>query len=128
LVVEGAGAVGLAALLTGRAGGSGPAVVVLSGGNIDPSTLMSVMRHGLTAAGRYLIVRTRLPDRPGQLLKLLQLVANERVNVVSVGHRREGSSIGVGETEIELTLLTRDEAHCESMLQTMASWGYDVER
>ena len=86
------------------------------------------MRHGLTEAGRYLVVRTRVPDRPGELLKLLDLVAEERVNVVDVEHRREGASIDVAETEIWLTLVTRDEEHCETLLATMRSWGYDVER
>src|SRR5205823_4148879 len=80
-VVEGAGAVGVAALLAGRGGGSGPAVAVLSGGNIDPTMLISVVRHGLTVGGRYLVVRTELADRPGELIKLLSLVAEERGTV-----------------------------------------------
>jgi threonine dehydratase len=67
LVVEGAGAVSVAALLSGKAGGEGPAVAVLSGGNIDPTVLISIMRHGLTTAGRYLVVRSRLQDRPVEL-------------------------------------------------------------
>ena len=70
LVVEGAGAVGVAALLARQAGGAGPVAVVLSGGNIDATLLISVMRHGLTVAGRYLVLRTRIPDRPGELIKL----------------------------------------------------------
>ena len=64
LVVEGAGAVGVAALLAGRAGGSGMAIPILSGGNIDPTMLISVMRHGLTVAGRYLVMRTKFPTVP----------------------------------------------------------------
>ena len=128
LVVEGAGAAGVAALLAGRVEGTGPVAVVLSGGNIDATTLISVMRHGLTEAGRYLVVRTRVPDRPGELLKLLDLVAEERVNVVDVEHRREGASIDVAETEIWLTLVTRDEEHAASLVETMRGWGYDVER
>src|SRR6266550_1478788 len=111
-VVEGAGAVGVAALIAGRADGSGPAVALLSGGNIDPTMLISVMRHGLTAAGRYLVVRTQLADRPGELIKLLSLVAEERGNVIAVEHHREGMDIPVTETEVELTLVTRDEEHC----------------
>lgn len=128
LVVEGAGAAGVAALLAGRIEGTGPVAVVLSGGNIDATTLISVMRYGLTEAGRYLVVRTRVPDRPGELLKLLDLVAEERVNVVDVEHRREGASIDVAETEIWLTLVTRDEEHAASLVETMRGWGYDVER
>jgi threonine dehydratase len=128
LVVEGAGAAGVAAVVRGKIEGTGPVAVILSGGNIDATTLISVTRHGLTEAGRYLVVRTRVPDRPGELLKLLDLVAKERVNVVDVEHRREGASIDVAETEIWLTLVTRDEEHCETLLATMRGWGYDVER
>ena len=129
LVVEGAGAVGVAALLAGRAGGGeGPAIPVLSGGNIDATMLISVMRYGLTAGGRYLVVRTRLADRPGELIKLLSLVAQERGNVISVEHHREGMEIPVTETEVELTLVTRDEAHCQQLLAAMEGRGYVVER
>ena len=128
LVVEGAGAVAVAAILTGKAGGEGPAVALLSGGNIDPTVLISVMRHGLTSAGRYLVVRTRVHDRPGELLKLLSLVARERANVVSVDHHREGMDVPVSESEIELTLAMRDEHHCAVLLETLRSLGYTVER
>jgi threonine dehydratase len=128
LVVEGAGAVGIAALLEGKIPGNGSAVAVLSGGNIDASTLITVMSYGVTAAGRHLVVRTAVPDRPGELLRLLQLVAAERVNVLSVEHRREGADIPLGATGIELTLLTRDEEHCEVLLGQMRGWGYEVER
>jgi threonine dehydratase len=128
LVVEGAGAVGVAALLAGKIGGTGPVAIVLSGGNIDPTLLISVMRHGLTLAARYLVVRTRLTDRPGELIKLLTLVAQERVNVVSVEHHREGMDLPIGSTEVELTLVTRDDEHCEALLAAMGEWGYTVER
>jgi threonine dehydratase len=128
LVVEGAGAVGVAALLADKVGGSGTAVPILSGGNIDATMLISVMRHGLTSAGRYLVVRTHLSDRPGELIKLLSLVAEERGNVISVEHHREGMDIPVNETEVELTLVTRDEEHCGRLLEAMAERGYVVER
>jgi threonine dehydratase len=128
LLVEGAGAVGVAALLAGKIPGKGPVAVVLSGGNIDASTLIEVVRYGVTTAGRHLVVRTSVPDRPGELLKLLQLVAEERVNVLSVEHRREGVDIPVGATGIDLTLLTRDGTHCEALLDQMRGWGYEVER
>src|SRR5881227_930387 len=104
LVVEGAGAVGVAALLSGKvAKGTGTTVPILSGGNIDATMLISVMRHGLTSAGRYLVARTQLADRPGELIKLLSLVAAERGNVISVEHHREGMDIPVNATEVELT-------------------------
>jgi len=129
LVVEGAGAVGVAALLGNKVGsGSGPVAIVLSGGNIDPTLLISVMRHGLTLGGRFLVLRTRLPDRPGELVKLLTLIAQERVNVVSVEHHREGMDVPVAQTEVELTLITRDQEHVAILLGAMASWGYEVER
>jgi threonine dehydratase len=128
LVVEGAGAVGVAALLEGKVDGTGPAVALLSGGNIDPTLLISVMRRGLALAGRYLVVRTHLPDRPGELLKLLSLVAKERANVVAVEHHREGMDVPVGETEVELTLVTRDDEHCGMLVETIRGWGYAVER
>ena len=128
LVVEGAGAVGVAALLTGKVSGSGCVVPVLSGGNIDATLLISVTRHGLAVAGRYLVVRSRVPDRPGGLAKLLSLLAQERVNVVEVEHQRETAGLPVGDTGVELTLLTRDSGHCDEILATMQRLGYPAER
>jgi threonine dehydratase len=128
LVVEGAGAVGVAALLGGKVGGAGSVAIILSGGNIDPTLLISIMRHGLTLGGRYLVIRTRIPDRPGELVKLLSLIAEARGNVVSVEHHREGMDVPVAETEVELTLITRDQEHCTLLLDQMRSWGYAVER
>jgi threonine dehydratase len=128
LVVEGAGAVGIAALLAGSVGGSGPVVPVLSGGNIDASLLIGVMRRGLAVGGRYLVVRTRVPDHPGELARLLGLLAVERVNVVEVAHQRESAWVPVGETGVELTLLTRNPAHCEQLVRQMREWGYPVDR
>ena len=128
LVVEGAGAAGLAALLAGKIEGTGPAATILSGGNIDPTLLISVMRHGLTLAGRYLVVRTRLVDRPGELIKLLSLVAREHGNVISVEHHREGMDVPVTESEVELTLTMRDNDHCEALIEALRAGGYPVER
>jgi threonine dehydratase len=128
LVVEGAGAVGVAALLSGKAGGEGRALAVLSGGNIDPTMLISVMRHGLTASGRYLVLRTRLQDSPGELIKLLKSVAHERANVISVEHHREGMDVPVTQSEVELTVAMRDEHHCSVLLESLRSLGYQVER
>jgi threonine dehydratase len=128
LLVEGAGAVSVAATVAGKVGGDGPVCALLSGGNIDATLLISVMRHGMSLAGRYLVVRTNLPDRPGELLKLLDLVAKARVNVVSVGHHREGAGIHVAETGVELTLQTRDEEHCEAVLAAMRAAGYPAQR
>ena len=112
----------------GKVPGDDEVCLVLSGGNIDPTLLIQVMRHGLTQAGRYLVLRTRIPDRPGELIKLLQLVAEERANIVSVEHHREGMALPIAETEVELTLATRDEAHCSELVQVMRARGYPLER
>jgi len=128
LVVEGAGAVGVAAILAGLDGGSGPVLALLSGGNIDASTMVQVMRRGLALSGRYLVLLTRVLDRPGELAKLLVQLAGERVSIVEVEHQREAAGIPVGYTGVELTLLTRDPEHCEQLLAQMREWGYPVER
>ena len=128
LLVEGAGAASVAALLAGKVPGDDEVCAILSGGNIDPTLLIQVMRHGLTQAGRFLVVRTRFDDRPGELVKLLQLVAEERANVVSVEHHREGMDLPIGQTEVELTLEMRDEAHCDELRATLAERGYPAER
>jgi threonine dehydratase len=127
-LVEGAGAVGLAALLAGRIPGSEPVAVVLSGGNIDATTLISVLRQGLTQAGRFLAIRLLIPDRPGELRDVLDLIARGRGNVVSVDHHREGRTQTALQTEIELVVSTRDEAHCQELLAALAAAGYTVER
>ena len=127
-VVEGAGAVSVAAILAGSVGGSGSVLALLSGGNIDASLMVQVMRRGLALSGRYLLLRTRVLDRPGELAQLLDLLAGERVNVVEVEHQREAAGIPVGYTGVELTLLTRDPEHEEQLLAQLREWGYPVER
>jgi threonine dehydratase len=128
LTVEGAGAASVAALLAGKVEGSGATCALLSGGNIDASMLIEVLRHGLTRAGRYLVVRTRVDDRPGNLADLLAVVAEERANVLGVDHHREGMDLPVTGTEIELTLAMRDEEHCEDLLARLDERGYAAER
>ena len=128
LTVEGAGAASVAALLAGRVGGTGAVCALLSGGNIDATMLIEVLRHGLTRAGRYLVVRTRVDDRPGNLAGLLAAVAEERANVLVVDHHREGMDLPVTGTEIGLTLVMRDEEHCAELLARLDELGYIVER
>jgi threonine dehydratase len=129
LVVEGAGAASAAAVLGGLVGGgSGPVLALLSGGNIDASLMVQVMRRGLALGGRYLVLRTRVLDRPGELAKLLDLLAGERVSVVEVEHQREVAAVPIGYTGVELTLLTRDPEHCDQLLTLMRGWGYPVDR
>jgi threonine dehydratase len=128
LTVEGAGAASVAALLAGKVDGDDPVCALLSGGNIDASSLIEVLRHGLTRAGRYLVIRTRVDDRPGNLARLLTTVAEERANVLKVDHHREGMDLPVTGTEIELTLAMRDEDHCAELLARIADEGYPCER
>jgi len=128
LLVEGAGAVGVAALLAGKAPGTGPVCAVLSGGNIDPTTLISVLRHGMTVEGRYLAMRTRLVDRPGELIRVCQLIAAERGNIVQIEHRREGFHLDVGDVGLDLTVVMRNEEHCQRLIDALEENGFPVER
>jgi len=126
LVVEGAGAVGLAALLAGRVELPGKKVaVVLSGGNIDVNLMARIIEHGLATSGRYLIFETWLQDKPGELLKVLQILLDERANILSVEHRRPAS---FPEVEVMLTVETRDFAHGERLLDRLRAQAYRVNR
>ncbi|MGH9103644.1 MAG: pyridoxal-phosphate dependent enzyme, partial [Acidimicrobiales bacterium] len=126
-VVEPAGAVGLAALLSGKVPGRGPAVVLLSGGNVDPLLLMKCIDHGLSAAGRYLVVRIVLSDRPGALAALTATVARLRLNVLSVEHHRAGLGLGIDDVEVTLTLETRGPDHAAEVAAELAGEGLAVE-
>jgi threonine dehydratase len=129
LLVEGAGAAALAALLDGSRTARGATCIVLSGGNIDPSVLLSVVRAGLTRAGRYLMLRIRVPDRPGQLSRVLACVAEHQGNLVTVFHQREArEDLGILETDIDLTILARDAAHSDEILAALAELGIKIER
>jgi threonine dehydratase len=128
LLVEGAGAVGVAAILSGKVGGTGSVCSVVSGGNIDPTTLMSVLRHGMTVEGRYLAMRTRLRDRPGELIRVCELVASESANIVQIEHRREGVQLAVGDVGLDLTVVMRNEEHCLRLIAALEENGFPVER
>jgi len=128
LVVEGAGAAPVAAVLADRVGGEGPVCCVLAGGNIDATTLISVTRNGLTVDGRYLGVAILIPDRPGQLAQIVDVIARHRANILSVAHHREGRNIGVLQTEAELTLETRDEVHSQILIRALTDEGFTVTR
>jgi threonine dehydratase len=126
LVVEGAGAVGVAALLGGLVAPapSGTTVVVLSGGNVDAGLLAAVARRHETQVGRRLVLFTRLPDRPGSLAHLLACVARAGANLVEVEHVREGVDLHVRETAVQLVLETRGRYHAEEVLGAIAGDGY----
>jgi threonine dehydratase len=126
LVVEGAGAVGAAALLSGRtaAAREGVTVVLLSGGNVDAGLLAEVARRHESQAGRRLVLLASLPDRPGSLARLLALVGELRANLLDVEHIREGFDLHVRETAVQLVLETRGEAHARRVTESVRQAGY----
>lgn len=124
LVVEPAGAVGVAAALAGRYRVEGPTVIVLSGGNIDPMVMERVISRGLIASERYLRLRIPLPDRPGQLARTAELVAEANANVVEVLHTRHGGGLQISEVELELHIETRGSEHAELVLTKLREAGY----
>ncbi|WP_207935969.1 threonine ammonia-lyase [Actinomadura sp. KC216] len=125
-VVEPAGAAGVAALLEHSYAVEPPVVVVLSGGNIDPLLLSKVLRHGLAGAGRYLVVRCRLKDRPGALVTLLSELAELGVNVLDVMHERVAARLPVEEAEVLMHLETRGADHSEDVLARLRERGYTL--
>jgi threonine dehydratase len=126
-VVEPAGAVGLAALLAGAVPGDGPVVVVLSGGNVDPMLLTRIVDHGLSAAGRFLVLTVVLADRPGQLADLSATIAQLGANVLSIDHHREGIRLGFGDALVRLTLETRDHEHGRDLAEGLRAAGFTVD-
>jgi threonine dehydratase len=128
-VVEGAGAVGVAALLNRKVRGlEGKRVVaVLSGGNIDVNVVARVIERGLVKEGRLVRINVHLPDRPGQLAKVSQVVAAHRANVIEVHHSRAFSH-RFGDTTLQLTLETRGVDHVEEILRALRERGYHVEQ
>jgi len=126
LVVEPAGAAGVAAMMDHPQRFATPAVVVLSGGNIDPILLMNVVRHGMAAAGRYLDFRARIPDRPGGLARLLAELAEAGANVLDVVHRRTSAQLHLDEVEVALQVETRSQEHAAKVLEHLRAKGYPV--
>lgn len=126
-VVEGAGAVGVAALMHGRidAPREGATVAILSGGNVDAGLLVEAIRLGETAAGRRIVLATTIPDRPGGLAKLLGLVAELGANVVDVEHLRDGMDLHVRETAVQLVLQTRGPEHDEQIVEAVRDAGFE---
>ncbi|WP_437584520.1 threonine ammonia-lyase [Paramicrobacterium sp. CJ85] len=125
LVVEPAGAVTVAAIIEGRVNATGPTVAILSGGNIDPLLMQRVVAHGLSAADRYMTLRIPLPDRPGQLARIAELLAQANANVVEVLHTRHGQGMQISEVMIDLSVETRGADHKTSVVETLRAAGYD---
>lgn len=124
-VVEPAGAAGVAAILAGKVPAvDGPTVVILSGGNIDPLLMQRIISHGLSASDRYLKLRIMLPDRPGQLARISELLAEANANVLEVLHTRNGRGQQISEVELELSVETRGPEHRQQVLEVLRSAGY----
>ncbi|MET0673186.1 MAG: threonine ammonia-lyase [Microbacterium pygmaeum] len=123
-VVEPAGAVGVAAILAGKVTASGPTISVLSGGNIDPLLLQRVVAHGLAASGRYMTLRIPLPDRPGQLARVSELLAESGANVNEVLHTRHGQGLQISEVILQLSVETRGEDHRAHVIEVLTAAGF----
>jgi threonine dehydratase len=126
LVVEPAGVAAVAAVMEDPAAFEPPVVVVASGGNVDPLLMLRVIRHGLIAAGRYLSFRLRIPDRPGELARLLGVLAETGANVLDVEHLRTGPNLHLDEVEVSLQLETRGADHCDEVLTALRAERYPL--
>jgi threonine dehydratase len=125
LVVEPAGAVAVAAIMTGQVTNAGVTVAILSGGNIDPLVMERVISRGLAASDRYLKLRLMLPDRPGQLARVAELISEANANVVEVLHTRHGRNALISDVEIELSIETRGPEHVQRVLGHLIEAGYE---
>ena len=126
LVVEPAGAAAVAAVLADPTAFPPPVVAVVSGGNIDPVLLLKVVQHGMAAAGRYLRLRLRVPDRPGSLAAVLTELADVGANVLEVEHERTATRLDLGEVEVFVVLETRGPEHADEVLARLHRAGYTV--
>lgn len=126
MLVEPSGAAGVAALIEnpGRFGGN--VVPILSGGNIDALLLLEVIRHGLASAGRFMMFRVRITDRPGELMRLLTELAANDVNILNVLHDRGSEALGVRQVEVAMQVATRGPEHRESVRAHLISLGYEL--
>lgn len=125
LVVEPAGAVAVAAIVTGKVRDLGTTVAILSGGNIDPQVMERVISLGLVASDRFLKLRVKLPDRPGQLARIAELISDANANVIEVSHARHSRGALLGEVELELSLETRGPEHVQRVLEHLREADYD---
>jgi threonine dehydratase len=126
MVVEPAGAVGVAALMTGAFKPKGKCVVVLSGGNIDPLLMQKVIGHGLVASDRYVTISVMLPDRPGQLVKTAEAIARAHGNVVEVMHTRHGNDFDISEVELRMSIETTGAEHSQRVLKELKAAGLNA--
>lgn len=129
LVVEPAGAVGVAALMEGKLADLGitpeSVVAVLSGGNIDPMLMLRVIQHGLSAADRFLTVKLMLKDRPGELAVISRIIADTDANVIGVDHSRIGGALSMGDVSIVINMETKGSEHSALVLNSLRAEGYE---
>nr|WP_274638022.1 threonine ammonia-lyase [Microbacterium bovistercoris] len=123
-VVEPAGAAGVAAILAGRIHPAGTTATILTGGNIDPLLLQRVVAHGLAASDRYMTLRIPLPDRPGQLAQVAELLAQAGANVIEAMHTRHGQGLQISEVILQLSVETRGAEHRAHVIQTLRDAGF----
>jgi threonine dehydratase len=126
MLVEPAGAAAVAALLEPALRLPGPVCAVLSGGNVDPLLLMHIIRYGLSADGRFVALRVTVPDRPGELARLLARVGALGANVVDVAHSRVAGRLAVGDAVVALSLEMRGPQHCAALIADLDTAGYQV--
>jgi threonine dehydratase len=122
-VVEPAGAVAVAALMSGKAKAKGKTVAILSGGNMDPLLLQRVIRHGLSTADRYTNFSVMLPDRPGQLALTAEVIAGAHANVIEVLHTRHGNGLQISEVELNLSIETSGHKHRMEVVDALEKAG-----
>ena len=126
MVVEPAGAAATAAVMADPGHFLPPVAVILSGGNVDSLLLLRIIRHGMTAGGRYLTMQVQVPDIPGSLASLLRIAQENAANVVEVDHNRIDPKLGVDEVEIVLQVETRGREHANAVLQAIRARGFEV--
>lgn len=128
LVTEGAGAIGLAALMTGAVAPApeGATVAILSGGNVDPRLLAAAINRHELAASRRVRITTRVPDSPGGLADLLRTIADAGANILGVSHVRDLADLDLSQTSVDLTLETRGPDHTAQIRAALAAAGYEV--
>ncbi|PZE64846.1 threonine ammonia-lyase [Curtobacterium sp. MCBD17_021] len=128
LVVEAAGAVGVAAIMSGAVHDTGRTVVLLSGGNIDPLMMERIITRGLVAASRYIGIRIMLPDRPGQLARVSQIISDAGANVVEVLHTRHGQGLVISEVALDLSIEARGPGHADEVMARLQEAGFRPEQ
>lgn len=128
LVVEPAGSVSVAALMSGslteKYGDLGTTVCLLSGGNIDPMLMLKVIQRGLSAAGRFMTIKLMLTDRPGELTSISRIISEHDANVTGVDHTRLGGALSMGDVSITIDMETKGAEHCKEVIAALEAEGY----